>query len=561
MRTSRAIRPAVFRTAAAFVITTALAAGPLAAAAPAFAADATVASVATADDGTLSVELPDASALWVKVSVRASADPDLAPVWTSDELSYGGGQGWHTDKPVSLPAELAYGDYPVDVDYRLPGGTVQHWSGAEHGTSGLLSYRLHTGVASVAYDREYTDFDHRSPVVSGTVTSYDPVTGTTSPARAGTTVKVNWSASVGVDQKSGTATAVSDDTGAFQVAVTPGGSITSGSATVVEPAADTDPDVSTGLPALPAHTTTYRISADGNHASVHKGKTFTVKGSVLKLTDDGWKPFADAPLVTTPQPPDSYRYTTPGLMGTGTSTATGTFSYPVTATKTTYYYSYVQPSAYLSTLPYAENYITVPTAGSFKDVKLTVDAYRQVTAKGKLLGSCGTAALTLQYSKNGSSGWKTIGSGKAGDQYSSGCSFSLKGYGSTDGYYRVRHAESDRMLEAISAKKRLNRVETRIIGFDMTPNSPAVNGKLTAKGTLQYKSGGKWKAYKGGKIVVVFRPKGDSNWYWTVKGTTDSKGHFSLRTKAYQDGTWATYLAADAKHFYSESKTEYVNAR
>jgi hypothetical protein len=351
MRTSRAIRPAVFRTAAAFVITTALAAGPLAAAAPAFAADATVASVATADDGTLSVELPDASALWVKVSVRASADPDLAPVWTSDELSYGGGQGWHTDKPVSLPAELAYGDYPVDVDYRLPGGTVQHWSGAEHGASGLLSYRLHTGVASVAYDREYTDFDHRSPVVSGTVTSYDPVTGTTSPARAGTTVKVSWSASVGVDQKSGTATAVSDDTGAFQVAVTPGGSITSGSATVVEPAADTDPDVSTGLPALPAHTTTYRISADGNHASVHKGKTFTVKGSVLKLTDDGWKPFADAPLVTTPQPPDSYRYTTPGLMGTGTSTATGTFSYPVTATKTTYYYSYVQPSGELHHRP------------------------------------------------------------------------------------------------------------------------------------------------------------------------------------------------------------------
>lgn len=559
MRISRAHRPAVLRSAAVLLLTTGLAAGPLTAW-PAYADDVAVSGLTTGDDGTLAVGLADGEALWVKVSVRASAAPDAPVLASTDNLSFSWQRGWYTDRPIGLPAGTAYGDYPVDVDYRLPGGTVQHWSGAEHGAAGLFGYRLHTGVGKLAYDRDHTDFDHRTAVLTGTVTTFDPATGATGPAAPGTTVRVNWTARVGVDAKHGSATATSGADGAFSLGVTPGGTLTAGAA-VVTGGADTDPVAPVALPELPAEALQYRISADPSAKRVHKGKTFTVRGTVQRLTDAGWKPFAGAPLVTTPQSPDVYRYTTSGLMGTGTADSSGNFAFAATAARTTYHYTYVRPSEYVSGFAYTEHLVNVPTSGTYSGVSMSLDAYGKVTAKGKLVGSCWRAPVSLQYSKNGSTSWKTLKSGSAGESSGGKCSFSVSAYGYTDGYYRLYHPESDGMLAVTSAKKRLYRTVTRIVSFDMTPNSPRVGGALKARGTLQYKSGSKWKAYKGGKVVIVFRPKGKSTWYWTVKGRTDSAGRFSLKTKAYGDGTWAAYLEADSKHFYSESKTEYVNAR
>jgi hypothetical protein len=564
MRTSRAIRPAVFRTAAAFVITTALAAGPLAAAGPAFAADATVASVATADDGTLTVALSDGDALWVKVSVRASADADAAVLASTDQLSYDSGRGgWYTVSPVGLPAGAAYGDYPVDVDYRLPGGTVQHWSGAEHGTSGLLSYRLHTGIGSLAFDRAYTDYAHQDAVLSGTVTTFDPATGTTAPAAAGLTVKVGYQVYRDGNWVSPSLTATTGADGSFSATVTPGGHPLYGTAAVVDPGADTEVAPASGLPELAVVQTRYRISAKASAARVYKGKAFTESGTVEQLTKDGWKPLPDAPVVTATREPDTTYNTVSGLIGSGSSNASGAFSYAAAPTATTTHYTFVRPSAYLTVTEPAQDSVTVPRTATFSKVTASLDAYKVVTAKGRLApyNECEDEKVQLQYSANGSSGWKTLASAEANfDNSFSYCTFSVKAVGRVTGYYRVKHDESYDLLAVASGGLKRSRIETRITGFDMTPNRPALNGKLTAKGVLQYKSGGKWKAYKGGRIVLVLKPKGDSSWYWVVKGTTDSKGRFSLKTKAYEDGTWATYLNPDSKHFYSESKTEYVNA-
>lgn len=558
MRISRAHRPAVVRSGAVLLLTAGLAAGPLAAA-PAFAEGESVHGLSTGDDGTLAVNLDTNDALWVKVSVRESAAADAAVLASTDDLTYSG-RGWSTAEPLALPEGKAYGDYPVDVDYRLPGGTVQHWTGAEHGTAGLFGYRLHSGAGKLGFDRDSTDYDHRSAVLSGTVTTFDPATGTTGPAAPGTRVRVSWTARVGVDAKSGSATATSGDDGAFSVSVTPGGALTSGSAVVVG-GSDTDPLDAVPLPELPARAVQVRISGDPSTKRVHKGAKFTMRGTVQRLTDQGWKPFAGAPLVTTPQPPDVYRYSTPGLMGTGTADASGNFSFPATATKSTWHYTYVKPSEYLGGFPYVEHFVNVPTAGSYSGVTTSLDAYGKVTAKGKLSGACWNAKVSLQYSKDGKTGWKSLASVQATDSGSGKCSFSVSGWGYTDGYYRAYHSESDGMLAVASATKRLHRTVTRIVSFDMTPNSPHMGGALRAKGTLQYLSGGKWKPYKGGRIVIVFKPKGESSWYWTVKGKTDAAGHFSLGTKAYADATWASYLEPDSTHFYSESKTEYVNAR
>ncbi|MFD3452518.1 hypothetical protein ACFWVC_10065 [Streptomyces sp. NPDC058691] len=531
-------------------------------AAPAFAdSNASVQQVATGEDGTLAVRFDDPSALWVKISVRASAADDAPVLASTDDVEYSESRGWYTRQPVRLPEGTPYGDYPVDVDYRMPGGTTQHWSGTANYPSGRLNYRKHTVVATAAFDRAFTDYDHRTLNVSGTVTTFDPATGTTVPAAPGVTVLVNWVEADGyLRTKSVKATTAAD--GTFRQSATVNGALSRVGTYVggVQPA-DTAPDNSMDLPEIPAQPLTYRISADPAHTRVHKGVAFAIKGTVQRLTADGWKPFAGASVITGSQPVNTSSHATSGVMGTGTADAAGGFAYNVTASTTTPHYTYVKPNGYFASFPQVTNQLYVPTSGSFSGMKMSIDAYGKVKATGKLSGTCSGEKLTLQYSKNGSTGWGTFKTAHAGQKSGSTCSFSLTEYGWLDGYYRIHHDESNAMLAAASGKSRLHRTDTRFAAFDMTPNSPRLGGALTAKGTLQYKSGSTWKAYKGAKIVIVFKPKGESTWYWAVKGKTDSSGRFSLKTKAYDDGTWGAYLEADSTHFYSESKDEYINAR
>jgi hypothetical protein len=60
--------------------------------------------------------------------------------------------------------------------------------------------------------------------------------------------------------------------------------------------------------------------------------------------------------------------------------------------------------------------------------------------------------------------------------------------------------------------------------------------------------------------VLVFKPRYDTQWYWVVKGYTNSSGHYALNTQAFGDGTWAAYIEPNSSHYYSESKQVYVDA-
>ncbi|MFJ3233654.1 hypothetical protein [Streptomyces sp. NPDC086787] len=564
MRISRAHRPAAIRAAGILLIVTGLGAGPLAAAGPAFADGVTVGQLTTGHDGRLSVALSaGGEALWVKVSVRASAAPDAAVLASTDDLTYSVQGDWSTERVLSLPQGTAYGDYPVDIDYRMPGGTVQHWEGAEHGVSGLFHYRLHTDIAKVGFDRASIDYDHREVVLSGTATVFDPATGNTRPADAGTRVRVAWSSFRDGTWYRPSETVVTDASGAFELKIASGGTVQYGTIAVL-PAEGTVPGPARELPSVDVVPLTYRITGEASNTRVHSGKTFTMSGGVQRLGPDGWVPFAGAPVVTTDRRPDAWDHNLTGVMGRGTSAADGSFSYDVTATYTTHHYTFVAPSDYLREAGSVQDDVTVPRAAKLDKVRIGLDAYGAVTATGHLLPdwTCADQSVSLQYSANGRSGWQNVASAKAEGGTAGYCPFTVRGRAPRDsGYYRLAHTESPTLLGVTSPVVKLARVATRFASFDMTPNAPRLNGPLTAKGTVQYKSGAKWVAYKGANVTVLFRPKGESEWYWTVKGKTDSHGRFSLKTKAYQDGTWAVVYAPDAKHFYSESKTEYVNAR
>ncbi|GGX31743.1 hypothetical protein GCM10010353_53500 [Streptomyces chryseus] len=552
-----AVRAAAVFTLAAGLTVPALVTAPAAHAAPA----ADVAGVTTFDDGRLNVALA-AQALWVKVDILASAQPGAEVLASTDDLTWestGSTYGWATTDAPALPEGTALGDYPVAVTYRLPGGKVQRWQAPD----GTYSYKLRTGVEKAAFDRASLDYDHRTAVLSGTATTYDPRTGERTPARAGTRVAIQYALNGNGVYKTVTSIVMTDAAGAFSLTATPVAPMTGVEATVVQPAADTDPDNALDIDALPIERTKYRITAKLGSKRVQSGDSVRVTGRAERLTADGWKPFAGETVVSASQAPDHYTPTVPGLMGSAKTAADGTFGYGAKATRTTEVHTFLKPSAFLQEAPSALGSVAVPQKFKFTDVKISIDAYGALKATGKFAAAyCENEKVVLQSSTNGRDGWAELKKGTTQyDGNGSGCSFTLETGGFVNAHYRVAHAETDRFVGGTSTPVRVGRTATKFASFKISNTRPAKNASFTASGTLQRYTDGKWRGYGGAKVTLVFKPKSENQWYWVSKGKTTSGGKYSLKGAGYADGDWVVVLEPDAKHFYTESKKVYVNVR
>jgi hypothetical protein len=291
---------------------------------------------------------------------------------------------------------------------------------------------------------------------------------------------------------------------------------------------------------------------------VYSGGTFTMSGSVQRLSGGAWQPFAGVPVITSSAEPQSTAVT--GVLGRGTTAADGTFSYPATAVRTTTHWTFVQPTPYL-VFTDDSNVLNVPTPGSITLPGYSIDQYVTVKATGRLNGAdCAYQTLYFQYSPNGRTGWLNMNRTTTSPGSRGYCSYAIAANGAYDGYYRVYHPESTTMLAVTGPVRRLTRTRTAM-SLAMTPSRPYPNAKLTATGVVTQLTAKGWQHYAGAHVVLVYRPKGDSQWYWVVKGYSDSAGRFTLNTKAYGDGTLAAYLDSDSRHFYSETKQVYVNVR
>ena len=561
MRSMRTPPHALVRAAAVFVLSAGVAAPALVTAPAAYAETATVTRTATLDDGRLDIGLPF-NALWVKVNVLASTAPDAAVLASTDELSWHDydwvtdkREGWATDAPIRLPEGTAYGTYPVSVEYRMPGGTVQRWTG------GSFGYKLHTGVAKLSFDRRSVDYDHRDVVLSGTAVTYDPATGVRTAARAGTQVKVALDTS-GQGVPNPSAVAVTGAGGAFSLPFTLGGSVYRGTASVVEPAADTDPDDAKFVPSLPVAPTQYRITASLDKHRVYYGTDVNVTGRVERLTTDGWKPFAGAPVVSTPQQPDTSGHTVDRLMGGTAAAADGTFAYPAKGTFSTQVFTHVRPSPFLAGAPYALGEIAVPQKFTFTNLAITLDPYGTVRATGRMTANwCGDDPLVLQYSLDGRT-WKSLKWGKSEGGAAGYCPFDITSPGYVRAYYRVVHAETDQFVTVNSTPVFLTRVPTRFSGFRISPTRPNVNGSMTVSGAVQKYVGGVWKPAAGQYVTLYFKPRGESQWYWVKRNVkTAANGGFSFTATNYGDGHWGMATQPLTGYFYSETNAVYIDAR
>lgn len=559
MRSTRTLPRALVRAATVFALSAGVALPAVVAAPTAYAV--TISSTTTLDDGRLALRGLPVNALWVKVSVLASTAPDAAVLASTDALSASGYDTWTTDETVGLPEGTALGDYPVAVDYRLPNGIVEHWTGGSYG------YKLHTGVTKVAFDRTTTSYDQRDVVLSGTATTWNPVTGERTPAAAGTTVKVTFDLKDAFAQaRTATATATTTADGTFSLPYTPDAEISGGRAEVQAATPDVDPDDARTLPAVGVERLTYRITSDLAKYRVNAGTDVQVTGRAERLTADGWQSFGGAPVLSTGTEPHSWDTTLVDAIGSGTTAADGSFSYPVRPRySTTGVYTSLRPSVYFGEgagRTYDKAAIAVPQQFAFTNARMTLDEFGKVTATGSLGNgtvSCGARGdwLTLQASLDNGRTWTVLKGAFASDW----CSYTLSTWGYTNALYRVWHAESDRFVAKPSNNVRLARTPTRIVNFVISPTRPRTNGQMTVKGTVQQRVNGVWKALPGARVTLVYKPKGDRQWYWVKKDVpTNTYGNFSFSATNYGDGTWGLYLQSKAGFFYSESKDIYVDA-
>lgn len=116
---------------------------------------------------------------------------------------------------------------------------------------------------------------------------------------------------------------------------------------------------------------------------------------------------------------------------------------------------------------------------------------------------------------------------------------------------------------AVAATKplvRVSRVRTAM-SIAITPAHPYRNGRLVASGTVTQLTAKGWVRLPHAHVVLVYRPRGSSQWYWVLKGHADATGRYTFATRVYADGTWAVYLDPDSRHLYSESRKVYVTVR
>ncbi|MER8041929.1 hypothetical protein [Streptomyces sp. NPDC094032] len=546
------------RAATVFALSAGVALPTIVAAPTAYAA--TVTRTTTEDDGRLSLGLPG-NALWVKVSVLASNAPDAAVLATTDELTSTGYNAWTTDAAIKLPEGTVFGDYPLAVEYRMPGGVVERWTG------GSFGYKLHTGVSTAAFDRKTTSYDERNVVLNGTATTWNPATGERTPAAAGTTVTVTLNLRDAYSTpRTTTAQVTTAADGAFSLPVTPDAEITGGSA-VVSAATDVDPDNARPLSGVGVEKLTYRITSDTSRYRVNANTDVTVTGRVERLTADGWKGFTGAPVISTGTEPLSYGNGVVDQIGASTTYADGYFSHLARVQyATTGIYTGLRPSVYYgkgNDRPYDIAAIAVPQHFWYSEARMTLDEFGRLTATGRLATNASVSCydkvdwVALQVSLDNGRTWRNMKS--QATQYCSFYQFETWGY--DNALYRIYHPETDRFIARTGTPVRLARTPTRIVNVSITPSRPRTGATMTVKGLVQQKVGGVWKAMPGAKVTLVFKPKGDPNWYWTKKDIpTSTTGNFSFRDTNYGDGTWALVLQSKNGFFYSESRTIYVDA-
>ncbi|MEU0183867.1 hypothetical protein ABZ312_22135 [Streptomyces sp. NPDC006207] len=173
-------------------------------------------------------------------------------------------------------------------------------------------------------------------------------------------------------------------------------------------------------------------------------------------------------------------------------------------------------------------------------------------------------AVTLEYSKDGKTGWKAVATLPVTVRHNEpgvAETFSHTRTAPADGYWRTRFQGNPDLATAVTKSVHLSRRATRITGFNASPE-PVRKGALTkVGGTVQYRSGTTWKALRDTRVSLYFRPRGAKSYRYVHALGVDGKGRFFNLERATQDGTWAVTFddATGTGYFVRKRASDYVD--
>ncbi|MEU3518299.1 hypothetical protein ABZ770_23950 [Streptomyces sp. NPDC006654] len=460
------------------------------------------------------------------------------------------------------PVHLAdLGDYRVTVD-------LQDASGAT--VTGALSrdplqYRTIVMVSGLTATPSVPDYLHQQVSVSGTALARDPRTPDAPVPAAGTPVDVV--ADTGLGRTITTATAGPE--GRFTAAYVP--TEQSFRLSAAPQASSSYPgaiDLST-YPTQWLHTTQapVRFTASTHSLNLKQGATGTVTGHAEIQTTAGWQPLPNTAITLL----DSSV-----VAGQTTTDSRGDYTLRVSSESPApnaelFAGTDYMPFQQVATQPFSLHvaYTTHIDAGVslYDDSALHVDDgyvyYEDARAHWPA-----KPTVTLQYSKDGKSGWKNATSIPIKIRYNKPLfeetfarTFTAP---DTDAYWRARFDGNPDLGSSTTKPVHLYRYATRITGFHASPDPVRKGQPISFGGTLQYKKGNTWKPLTDDAWpTLYFKPRGSSTYHYVCELDTDKKGHLIGMVAAKQDGTWALAVNRQTGDHYLRSTrvTDYVDVR
>ncbi|MGW1716068.1 hypothetical protein [Streptomyces sp. NPDC002156] len=484
-----------------------------------------------------------------------AGDPEAGE--TEDFTQYSGQDAssgvWRA--PVHL-ADL--GDYRVTVDLLDASGATLTGAPARY----PLRYETTLTIPDLTATPTVPDYLHQRVSVSGTVLATDPRHPEDSvPAAAGVPVGIGFG-------HGGRVTATTASDGRFTGSFVP--TQQSIELTAAPEATDSYPGA-TGLltPEQDLHTVQapVRFSASTHALNLKQGTTGTVTGRAEIRTTSGWQPLPHTDIRVFGRDPDL-------VAGQTTTDSRGLYTLRVPSDSPAPTAELVAGTDYMPFQQVATEPFSLHVAYTTHiEMDASLDDDSALHVSGYLYYEDFRAhwpakpTVTLQYSKDGRSGWKNAATLPIKVRYDK--PLFEEDFARTfttpinNAYWRARFNGNPDLATTTSKPVHRYRYATRIIGFHASPDPVRKGYPIRFTGTLQYKDGTTWKPFDGGSPALYFRPRGSSAYRLVSDLGTDRHGHLDGMALAKQDGTWAVAFDRQTWDHYLKSArvTDYVDVR
>ncbi|MEU9451112.1 hypothetical protein [Streptomyces sp. NPDC048277] len=472
---------------------------------------------------------------------------------TEDFTQYSGQDA--TSGTWRAPVHLAdLGDYRVTVD-------LQDASGAT--VTGALSpdplqYRTIVMISGLTATPGVPDYLHQEVSVSGTAVARDPRDPDAPVPADGITVDVSagrsrLKATTGVD-------------GRFTADFVPTGPFFQLSA-AAEVSRSYPGAIDLPMYPLDLHTTQapVRFSASRHALNLKQGATGTITGHAEIQTLSGWQPLPNTSITLQ----DSSI-----VAGQTTTDSHGDYTLHVSSDNPAPSAELIagtngMPFQQIATQPFSLHvaYTThIDLTASLKDDG-SMPTYGYVYYEDTRAHWPAKPTVTLQYSKDGKTGWKNAATVPLPVRYNKPLfqewfARTLTAP-DTDAYWRARFDGNPDLGTSTTRPVHLYRYATRITGFHASHDPVRKGQSISFGGTLQYKKGTTWKPLFGGSPTLYFKPRGSSTYHYVCELDSDKHGHLIGMVEAKQDGTWALAVSRETGDHYLRSArvTDYVDVR